>query len=126
MQIDTAIGIYTQDKAELISDSQIFDKLATAVIDARQQDFFLLLAMLSDHVEECLPAPKNIEVANEQDYQRSNNQVIAFHQGGIRSAQFCAYLAPAALYFAAEKTHHLGEELYHNLSGHQRRRLADK
>lgn len=148
MQLESKIDIYTQDKANLISDVQVFDKLSQAVSQNRRQDFSLLLAFLcSDitqgHFENELYAQDQISdekilqseleipenqrlIAEDIDYQLCNQQAIAFHQAGIKSAKLNHYLTPSALHFSTEKTYGLGEEVYHNLSGHDRRNLTHK
>jgi len=41
------------------------------------------------------------------------------------SSRLAHGLSPDALAYLPEETHNLPEEVYHNLSGHERRRLAE-
>ncbi|RXJ74835.1 hypothetical protein CS022_01060 [Veronia nyctiphanis] len=138
--------LHTLDKAALISDIQLGDNLNHAVSQGRRSDFALMLALLSGDATETVPVEKVcIEVktddelrtlfqlseperlsAKEEDYQRAERQSHAFHHAGITSAKLSGYVSPPALHFPAEGTHDLGEDVYHNLSGHQRRRLSSQ
>lgn len=136
--------IHTLDKARLITDVQLGENLSLAVTQGRRCDFALMLALLSSDLTETtpvyppfpdkpteadlrlalhLPEPARF-IAKEIDYHLCRAQAEAFHQGGISSAKLCDYLSPSALIYPAIETYNLGEEVYHNLSGHLRRRLA--
>lgn len=138
--------IHTLDKARLITDVQLGENLSQAITQGRRRDFALMLALLSSDATETtplnppypkqpteadlrlafnLPEPTRL-TAEEKDYKLCSAQANAFQQGGISSAKLCYYVSPSALYFPAIGTHNLGEEVYHNLSGHLRRKLSDK
>lgn len=138
--------IHTLDKAQLINEVQLGSQLNHAVETGRRSDFSLMLAMLSpDYLEntptEVPPAQGKTEeelreyfelarpqplTSTEECYQRAAAQADAFHKGGIRSSQFLHELQPAALTFPPQGTKGMPEELYHNLSGHERRLLPPK
>ncbi len=136
--------IHALDKAQLITDVQLGDHLSHAVTQGRRSDFALMLALLSGDATETtplnppfpekatesdlryalnLPEPTRL-VAEEKDYELCGTQADAFHKAGIASARFNHCVTPSALHFPASGTHNLGEDVYHNLSGHQRRQLA--
>ncbi|MFD2179996.1 VC2046/SO_2500 family protein [Veronia pacifica] len=136
--------LHTLDKAALISDIQLGDKLNHAVSQGRRSDFALMLALLSGDSTETEPVevvcteektddelrrlfqlsePERLS-ADSLDYERAEQQSHAFHYAGLTSAKLSGYVSPPALHFPAEGTHNLGEDVYHNLSGHQRRRLS--
>lgn len=135
--------IHALDKARLITDVQLGDNLHQAVAQGRRSDFALMLALLSgdatettplnppypektteDHLRQALnlPPPDRL-VAEEKDYELCGSQADSFHRAGIASAKLNHCVAPSALHFPAVGTHGLGEDVYHNLSGHQRRQL---
>lgn len=136
--------IHTLDKAQLISEVQLGDNLNQAVIQGRRRDFALMLALLSSDATETTPlnppypdkptqeqlrkalnVPEPIRLtAQEKDYLLCADQANAFHQSGITSTRLNYYTAPSALCFPATQTYRLGEEVYHNISGHLRRKLA--
>ncbi|MEZ8142137.1 MULTISPECIES: VC2046/SO_2500 family protein [Enterovibrio] len=136
--------IHALDKAQLITDVQLGDHLSHAVTQGRRSDFALMLALLSTDATETtplnppypekateadlrqalnLPEPTRL-IAEEKDYELCGTQADAFHKAGIASARLNHCVAPSALHFPAIGTHNLGEDVYHNLSGHQRRQLA--
>ncbi|WP_158174598.1 VC2046/SO_2500 family protein [Grimontia hollisae] len=135
--------VHTLDKAQLISDIQLGGNLNHAVCQGRRSDFALMLALLSGDVTETtphdpthpeklteahlrnafnLPDPMRL-IAEEKDYELCGSQAHAFHKGGLASARLNYCVTPSALHFPASGTHNLGEDIYHNLSGHQRRQL---
>ncbi|MBE1274969.1 VC2046/SO_2500 family protein [Enterovibrio baiacu] len=136
--------IHALDKANLITDVQLGDQLSHAVTQGRRSDFALMLALLSVDATETtpidppypekstdadlrkalnLPEPARLS-AEDIDYDLCGKQADAFHQSGIDSARLNHCVSPSALHFPAFGTHDLGEDVYHNLSGHQRRKLA--
>ncbi|KMV30728.1 hypothetical protein L4D00_07575 [Photobacterium swingsii] len=135
--------IHTLDKAQLINEVQLGNQLNHAVETGRRSDFALMLAMLSpDYLEktptEIPPAEGKTEeelreyfelaqpqplTSTEHCYERAASQSDAFHRGGLRSSHFLHELQPTALTFPPQGTKGMPEELYHNLSGHERRRL---
>ncbi|OOE70412.1 VC2046/SO_2500 family protein [Salinivibrio kushneri] len=138
--------IHTIDKAQLISDVQFGDNLNQAVVQGRRSDFALMMALLSADANESTPLtpvdkpvsndqvlrqqfqlaePQPLAASNEQDYLRAGAQADAFHRGGIASANLRFQLAPAAMHYPPQGTHGFDEAVYHNLSGHERRHLAD-
>ncbi|WP_150143223.1 VC2046/SO_2500 family protein [Candidatus Enterovibrio escicola] len=139
MQIHT----HTLNKTHLISDTQLGGDLNLAVTQGRRSDFALMLALLSnDAVETTQIVPAYLEnisdvnlrkkfnipepvflTAKERDYDLCSKQADAFHQSGITSTRLNHCITPVALYFPAFRTHNLGEDVYYNLCGHQRRKL---
>ena len=135
--------IHTLDKATLILDIQLSDHLRQAVSQGRHADFSLMLALLSEDPTETTPVhppypqkateadlrmafnlPEPIRLsAQEKDYELCREQANAFHKGGLSSEKLLEYTSPSALSFPAIGTHELGEDLYHNLCGHVRRKL---
>ncbi|MGF1756799.1 hypothetical protein L4D76_02395 [Photobacterium sagamiensis] len=135
--------IHTLDKAMLINEVQLGNQLNHAVEGGRRADFALMLAMLSpDHLEKNptdvppeqgkteaelrayfeLPDPQPLSTT-ENCYENAAAQADAFHRGGLASSQFLHDLQPTALTFPPLGTKGMPEEIYHNLSGHERRRL---
>lgn len=135
--------IHTLDKARLITDVQLGENLTHAITQGRRCDFALMLAFLSGDATETtplnppyptkpteadlraalnLPDPVRL-TAEEKDYELCSMQANAFHQGGLSSAKLCDYVSPSALFYPARATYNLGEEVYHNVSGHVRRKL---
>ncbi|MCW6026362.1 hypothetical protein K1Y37_27300 [Serratia marcescens] len=49
-----------------------------------------------------------------------------FHNAGLPSAKLSHYLKPDALTYLPEDTFDLPEDVYHNLSGHERRTLGER
>nr|WP_310736172.1 VC2046/SO_2500 family protein [Vibrio sp. SG41-7] len=64
--------------------------------------------------------------SNQSSYEISAQQSNHFHQASLASAKLSHYLKPEALAFMPEDTADLPEEVYQNLSGHDRRKLANK
>ncbi|KJY91864.1 queuosine biosynthesis protein QueD [Vibrio neptunius] len=138
--------IHTLDKAGIINELQFGKGINHAVHEGRRADFALILSMFSDDVRDNTP----IEKVNEQDttekalrrrfeiqppqqirsdqssYPISAIQADMFHRAGLPSAKLTHYLHPEVLAYMPEDTHDLPEEIYNNLSGHQRRQLDEK
>ncbi len=134
----------TLDKANLVSEIQYRENLSHAVTQGRRSDFALMLAMLShdatettplnpafpeekseDDLREMLNIPKSRRlVATDEDYLLCEKQADSFHQSSLPSAKFQDYLSPSALFFSTPNTHDFPERVFHNLSGHSRRKLA--
>jgi len=135
--------VHTLDKAQLINEVQFGTQLNHAVEGGRRADFALMLAFLSpDHLEitpvDPAPASEQTEAdlrayfelpepqpltSTEHCYGRAAAQADAFHKGGLSSSQFLHELKPTALTFPPLGTKGMPEDLYHNLSGHERRKL---
>jgi hypothetical protein len=138
--------IHTLDKASIINELQFGNGINHAVHEGRRADFGLILSMFSDDVRDNTPVEKIEEVnltdkllrerfmlpepqplrSDQTTYQHSANQAELFHNAGLPSAKLSHYIQPDALTYLPEETYDLPEEVYHNLSGHQRRQLAEK
>lgn len=138
--------IHTLDKARLILDVQLGDHLRQAALEGRRADFSLMVAFLSWDPTETTPLnpafpqkPTDADLRLEldvpnptrlnaipEDYELGAQQASAFQKGGLSSEKLLEYVSPLALFFPAIGTHDLGEEVYHNLSGHVRRKLNDE
>lgn len=137
--------IHTLDKARLINEVQLGDNLSHAVEAGRRADFALMMSMLSNDLREQTPVEKIAEdntteellrrkfgVADaqtlrtdEESYHRAAAQADSFHSGGIASAKLHHGLRPDAVAHMPQGTYDLPEEVYHNLSGHERRSLEN-
>lgn len=138
--------VHTLDKAGVISELHFGQGISQAVTHGRRADFALLLALFSNDVRDNTPVDKieapptteqvlrqRFELAepqrlenDESSYQISARQAALFHQGGMASAKLSHYLTPEVLTYRPQDTQGLPEEVYLNLSGHERRHLADK
>ncbi|KGY08142.1 VC2046/SO_2500 family protein [Vibrio sinaloensis] len=138
--------IHTLDKASIINELQFGTSINHAVHEGRRADFALILSMFSDDVRDNtpvekieqpeltenvlrqrfeLPEPQPLR-SDQSSYDISATQASLFHSAGLPSAKLSHYLKPDALTYLPEDTHNLPEEVYHNLSGHQRRQLGEK
>ncbi|MGF1714089.1 VC2046/SO_2500 family protein [Photobacterium chitinilyticum] len=138
--------IHTLDKAQLINEVQLGSNLNHAVEGGRRADFALMLAMLSpDHLETVpvdappksgktetelrtyfeLQDPKPLSTT-EHCYVNGAAQANAFHNSGLSDVRLLHELQPTALNFPPQGTKGLPEDIYHNLSGHERRMLPPK
>ncbi|MCG6269822.1 VC2046/SO_2500 family protein [Vibrio furnissii] len=138
--------VHTSDKAGLINELQIGTGISQAVLHGRRADFSLMLALFSNDVRDTTPveaieqvettedvlrqrfelqAPQTLR-SDQSSYQISARQADLFHQGGLASAKLSHYLTPEVLAYLPEDTQDLPEEVYLNLSGHERRHLAHK
>lgn len=138
--------VHTLDKAGLINELQIGTGISQAVLHGRRADFSLMLALFSTDVRDTTPveaieqvettedvlrqrfelqAPQTLR-SDQSSYQISARQADLFHQGGLASAKLSHYLTPEVLAYLPEDTQDLPEEVYLNLSGHERRHLAQK
>ncbi|MDC5706809.1 VC2046/SO_2500 family protein [Vibrio europaeus] len=138
--------IHTLDKAAIISELQFGTGINHAVHEGRRADFALILSMFSDDVRDNTPIEKVDEIdtseqalrkkfelqapqqlrSDQSSYQVSATQTSLFHSSGLPSTKLSHYLTPDALTYLPEDTHNLPEEVYHNLSGHQRRAMGEK
>jgi hypothetical protein len=138
--------IHTLDKAAIINELQFGNGINHAVHEGRRADFSLILSMFSDDVRDNTPTEKVDEIdtseqalrkrfelqgpqqlrSDQSSYELSAQQALLFHRSGLPSAKLSHYLKPDALTYLPEDTHNLPEEVYHNLSGHQRRMLSEK
>lgn len=138
--------IHTLDKAAIINELQFGNGINHAVHDGRRADFALILSMFSDDVRDNTPTEKIDEIdtseqalrkrfelqspqqlrSDQNSYEVSAQQAALFHNSGLPSAKLSHYLKPDALTYLPEDTHDFPEEVYHNLSGHQRRMLSEK
>ncbi|CAH0539206.1 VC2046/SO_2500 family protein [Vibrio marisflavi] len=137
--------IHTLDKAEIVSELTVGTNINQAIQSGRRADFSLLLSMFSDDVRDNTPveqvseqeqtdltlrkkfslsAPQKL-TSDENSYAFSATQAEAFHQGGLPSTKLNHYLHSEPLVYQLEDTGNLSEEVYHNLSGHERRRLKE-
>lgn len=138
--------VHTLDRAGLINELQIGTGISQAVLHGRRADFSLMLALFSNDVRDTTPveaieqvettedvlrqrfelqAPQTLR-SDQSSYQISARQADLFHQGGLASAKLSHYLTPEVLAYLPEDTQDLPEEVYLNLSGHERRHLAQK
>lgn len=138
--------VHTLDKAGLINELQIGTGISQAVLHGRRADFSLMLALFSNDVRDTTPveaieqvettedvlrqrfelqAPQTLR-SDQSSYQISARQADLFHQGGLASAKLSHYLTPEVLAYLPEDTQDFPEEVYLNLSGHERRHLAQK
>lgn len=135
--------VHTLDKAELISEIQYGSNLNHAMEAGRRADFALMMSLLSNDLRENTPIEKiddkkvtedllrqrfqladaQILRSNEESYSRAASQANQFHNGGLASAKLQYGLAPDAMAYMPQDTCDLPEDVYHNLSGHQRRQL---
>ncbi len=138
--------IHTLDKAAIISELQFGTGINNAVHEGRRADFALILSMFSDDVRDNTPLEKVDEIdtseqalrkrfelqqpqqlrSDQSSYDISAKQASLFHNAGMASTKLSHYLCPDALSYLPEDTHDLPEEIYHNLSGHQRRSMGEK
>lgn len=138
--------VHTLDKAAIINELQFGTGINHAVHEGRRADFALILSMFSDDVRDNTPVEKVEELdsteqalrkkfelqapqslrSDQSSYEISAQQANLFHCSGLPSTKLSHYLKPDALAYLPEDTHNLPEEVYHNLSGHQRRKLEEK
>ncbi len=131
------------DNLQLINEIQLGTNLNHAVEGGRRADFSLMLALLSSDLHENIPVDTTpIETQSSQQlrayfeipasqpltstplcYQRAAKQAQAFHQASLTSARLLAQLQPTALSYPPQQTKGLPEDLFHNLSIHERRKL---
>ena len=136
--------IHTLDKAGIINELSFGNGISHAVQQGRRADFALLLSMFSDDarhltpVEQIetqeisdallrrrfgLPEPQQLR-SDQSSYAISAEQAKQFHHAGLASAKLSHYLVADALTYLPEETFDLPEEVYQNLSGHERTKLA--
>lgn len=131
------------DNLQLINEIQLGANLNHAVEGGRRADFALMLALLSSDLHENIPVDTPpVETLDSQQlrayfeippsqpltstpscYQRAAEQVQAFHQASLTSARLLTQLQPTALSYPPQHTKGLPEDLFHNLSMHERRKL---
>ncbi|EGR2794486.1 hypothetical protein BOO29_00835 [Vibrio navarrensis] len=136
--------IHTLDKAGIINELQFGTGINHAIHDGRRADFALLLSMFSNDarhitpVEETDSQPVTEQILRQQfalsepqklrsdqsSYTISAEQAKQFHRAGLASSKLSHYLIADALAYMPEETFDLPEEVYQNLSGHERRQLA--
>jgi len=138
--------VHTLDKAGIITELNFGSGISHAVHQGRRADFALMLALFSNDVRDNTPieqvkqsettddllrerfelsAPQALR-NNQSSYAVSAQQADHFHRGGLASAKLSHYLNPEVLTYLPEDTQDFPEEVYLNLSGHERRRLAEK
>ncbi|WP_117233341.1 VC2046/SO_2500 family protein [Vibrio maerlii] len=134
--------IHSLDKATLINEIQLGSSVNQAVQHGRRSDFALMMSMFSSDLTQAVPVdavaeqkvrdlrsefelqePQQLR-SDENSYQRSAEQAKQFHNAGLSSAKLSHYLKPDALAYMPEGTHNLPEEVYHNLSNHERTKLS--
>lgn len=138
--------IHTLDKAAIINELQFGNGINHAVHEGRRADFSLILSMFSNDVRDVVPVEEVQEVLTSDDilrqqfglsqpqallsdsssYELAAEQAKQFHDAGLPSAKLSHYLKPDALTYLPEDTFNLPEEVYHNLSGHERRSLGER
>lgn len=138
--------VHTLDKAGIISELNLGSGISHAVHQGRRADFSLMLALFSNDVRDNTPVeqivqPNTTEALLRQRFELSEPQALRndqssysisarqadnFHQGGLASAKLCHYLKPEVLAYLPEDTQDFPEDIYLNLSGHERRHLAEK
>ncbi len=138
--------VHTLDKAGIISELNVGSGICHAVQQGRRADFSLMLALFSNDVRDNTPVEKveqpittesllreRFELSEPQplrndqsSYAVSAKQADLFHQGGLASAKLSHYLKPEVLTYLPEDTQDFPEDIYLNLSGHERRHLAEK
>lgn len=138
--------VHTLDKAGIINELNLGSGISHAVQQGRRADFSLMLALFSNDVRDNTPV-ENVEQldtteeklrqrfelsppqalrSDQSSYAVSAQQAELFHQGGLSSAKLSHYLTPEVLSYFPEDTQDLPEDIYLNLSGHERRHLAEK
>ncbi|SMY32832.1 Ribosomal S4P (gammaproteobacterial) [Photobacterium malacitanum] len=131
------------DNIQLINEIQLGTNLNHAVEGGRRADFALMLALLSADLHENIPVDTTpVETQSSQQlrayfeipasqpltstptcYSRAAEQAQAFHQASLTSTRLLEQLQPTALSYPPQKTKGLPEDLFHNLSIHERRKL---
>ncbi|MCP4957465.1 VC2046/SO_2500 family protein [Photobacterium aquimaris] len=131
------------DNIQLINEIQLGTNLNHAVEGGRRADFALMLALLSTDLHENIPVDTTpVETQSSQQlrayfeipasqpltstpscYSRAAEQAQAFHQASLTSTRLLEQLQPTALSYPPQKTKGLPEDLFHNLSIHERRKL---
>ncbi|MGR5070105.1 MULTISPECIES: VC2046/SO_2500 family protein [Vibrio] len=138
--------IHTLDKAAIINELQFGNGINHAVHDGRRADFALIMSMFSNDVRDVVPVEEVPEIKTSDDilrhqfglshpqalrsdsssYEIAAEQTKQFHHAGLPSAKLSHYLKPDALTYMPQDTFNLPEEIYHNLSGHERRSLGER
>ena len=136
--------IHKLDKAAIINELQFGSGISHAIQEGRRSDFALILSLFSNDIRDAVPIEKvEAHELNEQllraqlgvpqsqtlrsesnSYEIAKEQAKQFHQGGLLSAKLNHYLKPEALAYMPEGTFDLPEDVYQNLSGHERRSLS--
>ncbi len=139
------MNIHTLDKAAIISEFNVGSDISQAINTGRRADFALLVSMFSNDVRDNTPVeavetqevsdkqlrkqfdltPPQALRSNAESYDRSAAQAHLFHNASIISTRLAHGLTPDALTCMPQDTYDLPEEVYHNLSGHDRRRLSE-
>lgn len=137
--------VHTLDKAGIINELQVGSAINQAVQQGRHADFALFMALFSNDVRDTSPIEaidekttteqllrKRFELpqlqplrSDQSAYPISAQQAHYFHTGGLASAKLSHYLKPEVLTYLPEDTQGFPEEVYLNLSGHDRRHLAE-
>lgn len=136
-------SVHTIDKATSINEVQLGQPVARSVNSGARAEFDLLLAMFSPNVTEtasttshefekpdlsssALTQPQSLrhQCSTEEAFKRGDANALQFHQGGLQSVKLMDALRPEFVIEKEDSTYTLGEDVYQNLSGHQRRMLA--
>lgn len=138
--------VHTLDKAGIINELQLGTGVNQAVQQGRHADFALFMALFSNDVRDTTPIepitthrttedqlrqrfelPACQALRNDQSsYAISAQQAKLFHSGGMASAKLSHYLQPEVLTYLPEDTENFPEDVYLNLSGHDRRHLVQQ
>ncbi len=134
--------IHSLDKATLVNEIQLGSSVNQAVQHGRRSDFALMMSMFSNDLTQAVPVDTVAEESvrdlraefgvqdpqplrsDEETFLRSAEQANQFHSAGLSSAKLSHYLKPDALAQMPEGTYDFPEEVYHNLSSHERAKLA--
>ncbi|EGR0056795.1 hypothetical protein FR267_09325 [Vibrio vulnificus] len=141
---ESRMQIHTLDKASIINELSFGNGISQAVQQGRRADFALLLSMFSEDARHITPVeqietqemtdavlrkqfglsePQKLR-SDQSSYAISAEQAKQFHNAGLPSAKLSHYLSAEPLAYMPEETFDLPEEVYQNLSGHERTKLA--
>ncbi|NLS14498.1 hypothetical protein HGP28_16650 [Vibrio sp. SM6] len=139
------MSVNALEKATIINELRFGVSLSDAVQCGRRADFALLVSMFSNDARDTastelieshettdatlrqqfgLSEPQALR-SDERSYHRAAEHIRQFHQAGLPANKLSHYLTPDALTYLPEHTFDLPEALYHNLSSHERRSLAN-
>lgn len=137
--------VQSLQSANIINEIQLGTGISQAVLQGRRADFALLMSLFSNDVRDFTPAEQVAETpetdarlrqkfglipaqqlrATQESYADSATQAQHFHDGGLPAAKLQHYLHPEALTYSPENTAGFPEDVYLNLSVHERRLCND-